>query len=100
MYKRQAKFVNANIDLMWDMFNSFGNVNTKRVFSMVPFVGVGGSYSWDFTGPTDAYTPENKGRHKTKVWQVPVSVGLQLRFRLSSVVDFFAEGRYLSLIHI
>ena len=34
---RKAKFVNANIDLMWDMFNSFGNVNTKRVFSMVPF---------------------------------------------------------------
>lgn len=91
---RKAKFVNANLDLMWDMFNSFGSVNTKRVFSMVPFVGVGGSYSWDFTGPTDAYTPENGGRHKTKVWQVPVSVGLQLRFRLSSVVDFFAEGRY------
>ena len=33
------------VGLMWDMFNSFGNVNADRVFSIVPFVGVGGSYS-------------------------------------------------------
>ena len=90
---RKAKFVNANLDLMWDMFNSF-SVNDNRVFSIVPFVGVGGSYSWDFTAPYDAYTPENHGRHKTKVWQVPVSVGMQFRFRLCEYVDFFAEGRY------
>ena len=36
-------FVNANADLMWDMFNSLGGVNSKRVFSIIPFVGVGGT---------------------------------------------------------
>ncbi|WP_290378419.1 OmpA family protein, partial [Muribaculum intestinale] len=34
------------------------------------------------------------GAVKTRVWEFPVSVGLQLRFRLCKYVDFFAEGRY------
>ncbi|WP_300917004.1 OmpA family protein [uncultured Muribaculum sp.] len=88
---QKAKFVNGNIDLMWDMFNSLGGVNADRAFSIVPFVGVGASYSWDFN---HAYTPINGGDYKTRVWQIPVSVGLQLRFRLSQYVDLFAEGRY------
>ncbi len=91
---RKAKFANVNFDLMWDMFNSLGNVNAKRLFSIVPFVGVGASYSWDFTAPYGAYVPMDKGRRKTNVFQVPVSVGMQFRFRLSDYVDFFAEGRY------
>ncbi len=90
----KAKFVNANLDLMWDMFNTFGNVNTKRVFSMVPFIGVGASYSWDYTGPYGGFQTDNEGNPKTKQWLIPASVGMQLRFRLSSHVDFFAEGRY------
>ena len=46
----KARNVSANIDLMWDMFNSIGDVNSKRFFSIVPFVGLGGSYSWDYSG--------------------------------------------------
>ncbi len=87
---RKAKFINGNFDLMWDMFNSF-EVNSKRIFSVVPFVGVGVSYSYDMTPGNIAV---NGGHIKTKCWQVPVSVGMQLRFRLSKTVDFFAEGRY------
>lgn len=88
-----AKHVNANFDIMWDMFNSFGGVNTKRVFSIVPFVGIGGTYTWDYK-PSDASNIfRDNGERKRTSWTLPVSAGLQLRFRLSKYVDFFAEGR-------
>ncbi len=85
------RYVNANFDLMWDMFNSF-KVNPRRVFSIVPFVGLGGTYCWDYRGA--GYNIHHKdGDLKHSQWLLPVSAGIQLRFRLSSVVDFFAEGR-------
>ena len=87
----KAKYVNANLDIMWDMFNSH-KVNSKRVFSIIPFVGIGGTYAWDYKVPTSNV----KGRDakpKSNNWMLPVSAGLQLRFRLCEYVDFFAEGR-------
>ena len=44
----RAKYASANVDFMWDMFNSIGGVNTNRVFSIVPFIGLGGAFTWDF----------------------------------------------------
>ncbi len=88
----KSNYVNANFDLMWDMFNSFGGVNSHRVFSIVPFVGLGGSYAWDFK-PNNANIYTEGGHRKANSWTLPVSAGLQLRFRLCKYVDFFAEGR-------
>lgn len=90
--KDHVNMVNANADLMWDMFNSIGGVKADRVFSIIPFVGVGGTYTWKFD-PATASIPDGKGHLKTKEWTLPVSAGLQLRFRLCKYVDFFAEGR-------
>lgn len=84
------KYVSANVDFMWDMFNSLGGVNPNRVFSIIPFVGLGGTYAWDFKGPENVYSGS---RVKTNSWTLPVSGGIQLRFRLCKYVDFFAEGR-------
>lgn len=86
----KSKYVNANLDLMWDMFNSF-KVNTNRVFSIVPFVGIGGTFAWDFKGYNNI--ADQDGKLKGNSWTLPVSAGLQFRFRLSKYVDFFAEGR-------
>jgi len=80
-----------NFDLMWDMFNSLGGVNTDRVFSIVPFVGLGGAFGWDYEGGQNI--KDNNGTIKKNQWALPVSAGLQLRFRLCKYVDFFAEGR-------
>ncbi|MDE5642803.1 MAG: OmpA family protein, partial [Muribaculaceae bacterium] len=88
----KAKFVNANLDFMWDMFNSLGGVNSKRVFSIVPFVGLGGTFTWDYNPETSNIT-DRHGDRKHNSWTLPVSAGLQLRFRLCKYVDFFAEGR-------
>ena len=87
----KMKYVTANLDFMWDMFNSLGGVNSHRVFSIIPFVGLGGTYAWDFKGPENVI--RDGGGHKTNSWTLPVSGGLQLRFRLCKYVDFFAEGR-------
>ena len=87
----KAKYVNANFDLMWDMFNSVGGVNTDRVFSIVPFVGLGATYTWDFNHGTPAIRTSYGDKPNT--WTMPVSAGLQFRFRLSKYGDFFAEGR-------
>ncbi len=88
----KAKTASLNMDLMWDMFNSISGPNANRVFSMVPFVGVGGTYNWDIKGA--GQNIENRhGRIKANQWLVPVSAGIQFRFRLCKYVDFFAEGR-------
>ena len=88
----KAHMVNANFDLMWDMFNSFGGVNSKRVFSIVPFVGFGGAFMWDYSDGASTIVRDN-GKVKSNSWSLPVSAGLQLRFRLCRYADFFVEGR-------
>ena len=88
---QKFKYANANVDFMWDMFNSLGGVNTKRVFSIVPFVGLGGTFGWDYR--PDGTILGNDGKPKGNVWALPVSAGLQLNFRLGKYVDFFLEGR-------
>lgn len=87
-----AKMANANLDLMWDMFNSFGGVNSHRVFSIVPFVGLGSSFVWDYNA-TNSNIVDRHGDIKSNQWLMPVSAGIQLRFRLCSYCDFFLEGR-------
>jgi len=88
----KAKIVNGNLDFMWDMFNSLGGVNSRRVFSIVPFVGLGGTYAWDFEAPASNIYNKH-GKVKRSQWSLPVSAGLQLRFRLGKYVDLFFEGR-------
>lgn len=87
---QKASLLSGNVDLTWDMFNSLGGVNPNRVFSIVPFVGIGGTYTWDFKNPT---IPAKNGDFKTKQVTLPVSAGLQLRFRVCKYVDIFGEVR-------
>lgn len=88
----KAKYVGANLDFTWDMFNSLGGVNERRVFSIVPFVGLGGAFAWDFK-PNGANILNHDGKPKRNSWTLPVSAGLQARLRLCKYVDFYAEAR-------
>lgn len=87
----KAKYVTGNFDIMWDMFNSH-RVNPKRVFSIIPFVGLGGTFVWDYKSAGQNIYNKH-GNIKRNQWVLPVSAGIQLRFRLGKYVDFFAEGR-------
>ncbi len=87
-----AHMVNANFDVMWDAFNSLMGVNATRVVSLVPFVGVGGTYVWDIA--SDGSNIYDDGNNvKTTSWTFPMSAGMQLRFRLCPYADMFFEGR-------
>lgn len=88
----KAKNVNLNLEVMWDMLNSISGYK-DRVFSIIPFLGLGGNFSWDYTGYCNAF--DRHGNEKKNVWTMPISAGIQLRFRLCKYVDFFAEGRYV-----
>lgn len=83
---------NVNFDLQWDMLNSLGGVNANRVFSIIPYVGVGGMYTWDHKG-YPGNVSDGDGHIKTHNVMLPVSAGVQLRLRLCKYVDFFAEAR-------
>ncbi len=87
----KAKFVNANLDFMWDMCNSLGGVDPDRPVSVVPFVGLGGTYVWGIeSAGTNVY---REGKSRNRQWALPVSAGIQFRFRLCRYCDFFLEGR-------
>ncbi|MEG2598839.1 MAG: OmpA family protein [Muribaculaceae bacterium] len=87
----KAKYVNLNLDFMWDMLNSAGGVNTKRIFSIVPFVGLGATHVWDMQ--SSALNISGKDGIKHRTFAMPVSAGIQFRFRLCNYADFFVEAR-------
>ena len=96
------KSANLQVEMLWDMLNSF-NYNPNRVVSIIPFFGLGGAASWDFKVkgkdfPSEyvnafAGAHEKSLRAKSVEWTLPVSAGIQFRFRLCKYVDFFAEAR-------
>lgn len=89
----KARVANLNVDFMWDMFNSIGGYNPGRVFSIVPYIGLGGSFVYDYKPALGNISDRDGKSKKTNQWLLPVSAGLQLRFRVSDHVDIFAEGR-------
>lgn len=95
------KSVNLQVEMLWDMLNSI-NYNPNRVFSIIPFFGLGGAASWDFKAAGEDWPPfegvnnmaaDRKIHSKRVQWTLPVSAGIQFRLRLCKYVDFFAEAR-------
>lgn len=80
-------------DVMWDMCNSLGGVNLNRPVSVVPFLGIGGTFNYKFSGYQGNENISSHGGIRKNQWTLPVSAGLQIRFRLCRYVDFFLEGR-------
>lgn len=89
----KAKHVNLNFEIMWDMFNSLCGVNDNRVFSIIPFAGLGGDFMWDYESAANNILKDDFRTYKKNNWTLPVSAGIQFRFRLCEYVDFFAEAR-------
>jgi outer membrane protein OmpA-like peptidoglycan-associated protein len=90
----KAKHINGQAELMWDASNSIAGVNPNRVVSVIPFVGIGADYTWGLANdPGTNIKRGNSGKIRNTSWTLPVSAGIQFRFRLCKVVDFFAEAR-------
>ena len=92
--RASAKHINLNAELMWDMCNSLGGVNPDRVVSVIPFVGIGGDYTWGLANEVSSNIERgSSGKIRNTSWTLPVTAGIQFRFRLCKYVDFFAEAR-------
>ena len=89
----KARYGNLNFDLMWDMCNSLGGVDAARPVSVIPFVGLGGTYVWDIKSDGTNVMNDDGTTVRRRSWTLPVSAGIQFRFRLCQYVDFFLEGR-------
>ena len=90
-YYSKAKSANVNLDFMWDMCNSLGGVNASRPVSVIPFAGLFGTFIWDYKSAASNCVDNDHIRRNQ--WLLPVSAGIQLRFRLCRYADFFLEGR-------
>ena len=88
----KMKYANLNLELTWDMLNSICGVNDKRVFSIIPYVGVGGTYGWDYNRPE---IRDNDGTRMDHQGIINGSFGIDFRFRLNKRVDLYVDARAL-----
>lgn len=87
----KGKYANLNLEITWDMFNSLCGVNDHRVFSIIPYLGVGGSYAWDYSVAGNIL--DNDGKVMEHQGVVNTNLGLQFRFRCSKRVDLYVDAR-------
>lgn len=83
-----AKTINCNIDMMWDILNSFTEVNPTRAFSIYPFVGLGSTVNWDIKNNLEYGTLP-----RSNEFMFPVSAGVQLSYRMSRKCKIFIQAR-------
>lgn len=81
-FMQHNKYVMAHADAMWDVTNFFGTYNEKRVFRLIPWVGLG--YAQRFKNADD-----NRGISRTET--PTVNFGILTAFRLSNRVDLNFE---------
>lgn len=77
----------AHADLLFDVVNYFSPYKENRFFHVIPFIGVGGGYRWNGEGL------EGNDRND---WTPSAHAGVQLKMRLSKVVDFNIEGQVIA----
>lgn len=69
-------------DFTMNLMNMIGGYDESRVFSIIPFVGIGFDYTF-----------KNNNTNDRKTYTFPLSGGIKLNFRLNHYIDFYLEGR-------
>ena len=90
---QKLKYAGLDLQLTWDMFNTLGGINSKRIFSIIPYIGLGGNYAWNFNKDTKWAVPSNKGGYRDNQFGVSATFGLEFRFRVHKNVDLFLDAR-------
>ena len=91
----------GHFDLMWNVSNSYGKYNSKRVFSFIPYAGLGVYYReksdqelLSTKGSSKTYTVTSKGRlaqHNNETGGLTAHMGLLFQFRLSNRIGFHVD---------
>lgn len=45
---QRQKYVGAEANFMWNVSNYLGKYNEDRLYSFIPFIGMGAAYGWDY----------------------------------------------------
>jgi len=83
----EQDWVGGHLDLMYNITNAWGSYNPDRVYSLVPYLGIGYMYGmddWKKPNPNNSFF---KGQNQTLTY----NVGLINNFQLSKSVALFLE---------
>ena len=89
----KMKYANVNLDITWDMLNSLGGVNDKRVFSIIPYLGLGTAYAWDYNHAGYPENIKNDNGVVSHQWGITGAFGIEFRFRVHKNVDLYIDAR-------
>ncbi|MDD2314663.1 MAG: OmpA family protein [Proteiniphilum sp.] len=84
----EQNWLGGHVDLMYNVINAWGSYNPERVYSLIPYLGIGYMYGLDEDWKKP--NPDNslfKGQNQTLTY----NVGLINNFQLSSNVALFLE---------
>ncbi len=79
-YNEKFNIINLHGDIMWNLSNAISGYREDRRWNFIPYAGVGWARSWNETTNHNEYA---------------TSVGLLNTIRLSNVLDFTIDGRYM-----
>lgn len=79
------RFATVQADLMWSMTDYFMKYSSDRVYSLVPYVGFGWAFGWDYTNQ-----PTYAGGH-TRMNGMTLNAGIINNFKLSDRVTLSIE---------
>jgi len=79
--KTQSKYVAGELNFMYNLSNYLSNYNSERLYSFIPYLGLGYAYGWDYEQITS-------GKH---VNSLTVDAGLINRFRLTDRIALDVE---------
>ncbi len=89
-----TKFMEGNLNLTFNLFNLFFGYNPRRVFNIVPHVGVGGIFyhAGAVMDSTNTVVAAAKTGAREKALTVPV--GAEFTFNVARKLDFFVDYTY------
>ena len=88
VYMQHIRYMQANIDFMFDLFNLVGNYNEKRFFELSPFAGIGVYNAFSNLG-SDNYLTIGAHAGLIAKFRVTDKIGVHAEFAGSVVGDDF-----------
>ncbi|MDR0824566.1 MAG: OmpA family protein [Prevotella sp.] len=87
------KYLGFEFDLLWNVSDYLLKYNSKRVYSFIPYIGLGGMWGWDYKNAAGIMYPTNYlEKHPGASQQtMTLNAGIINNFRLSERVSFAVE---------
>lgn len=81
----KSSYVSGHVDLLWNVSNTFGRYNENRVYSFIPYLGLGYAHGWDYDNYAVMGLPDSKSR------SVTANAGIINNFRFSNRLSLDVE---------